>query len=173
MVESIQKKLFIHAPEDWYDVPKAHLKLLSKDEFKAVQEYPAHSLYSLFLILYILYILYILCIYSKGLWSGGRQGSIAGFAGLAYPAHEWAWGQFADRRVAGQGRLLFSQNLLRRILQHLFPNTPVHTNVRSQLNLRSAKTGAPLEVDLYLPALNLGFEYQVGLLYHGWVIDDF
>jgi len=41
-------------------------------------------------------------------------------------------------------------------------DVPIETNVRSELT--NPKTGEAQEIDIYLPSLKLGFEYQVSRL---------
>jgi len=38
----------------------------------------------------------------------------------------------------------------------------VRINVRKEAGIRNPLTGYPMELDVYLPTLNLAFEYQVG-----------
>lgn len=47
---------------------------------------------------------------------------------------------------------------MERVVRLLFPNVEIRTNVRATLRSQGDRK-APLEIDVYLPALKLGFEY--------------
>ena len=52
------------------------------------------------------------------------------------------------------------QIYMERVVRGLFPNQEITTNVRATLRVQGDRK-APLEIDVYLPKLKLGFEYQV------------
>lgn len=53
------------------------------------------------------------------------------------------------------------QTFLGRIVKSIFPHFEVEKNVRKKHGVTSQETGAFLEIDIYIPALKIGFEYQV------------
>lgn len=103
-----------------------------------------------------------------------RDESVETLVKLAYPDFPWDPSKFVQRQP---GKAHFSaQLLLLRMLQSIFPgihtsdnriakvnlvsDAAVDTNVRYGHNIMGDKTH-PLEIDIYFPSLNLGFEYQV------------
>ena len=74
-----------------------------------------------------------------------------------YPQHEWDHAKFSPPT----GKTFGPQIFLQRIIRTLFPEPMIIlTNVRS-LPIVGSSTNVNLEVDIYLPELKLGFEYQV------------
>ncbi len=59
-----------------------------------------------------------------------------------------------------------TQLLLSKMLQDLFPDTPIHLNYKYP-TLRYEKSGVKMEFDIFLPDLNLAFEYQ-GAQHYSW-----
>lgn len=55
------------------------------------------------------------------------------------------------------------QIFMQRVIQTIFPNATINSNVRTGHGIMGT-SGAPLEIDVYLPELGLGFEYQVCFL---------
>ena len=47
-----------------------------------------------------------------------------------------------------------------RIVRSIFPNKEVAMNLRAPLGIMG-EHGKPLEIDVFVPELSLGFEYQV------------
>jgi hypothetical protein len=56
-----------------------------------------------------------------------------------------------------RGKTLAPQTFLMRIVRSIFPSAFIEMNVRTELQ----GSRAPLEIDVYIPELKLGFEYQV------------
>eukprot|EP00026_Physarum_polycephalum_P003691 Phypoly_transcript_03705.p1 GENE.Phypoly_transcript_03705~~Phypoly_transcript_03705.p1 ORF type:complete len:765 (+),score=83.89 Phypoly_transcript_03705:12-2306(+) len=52
------------------------------------------------------------------------------------------------------------QGKLEDILHSVFPQHNILTNTRKTVNVRSTETGLPLEIDAWIPDLQLAFEYQ-------------
>jgi hypothetical protein len=50
-----------------------------------------------------------------------------------------------------------------RIVRSIFPNKEIAVNLRAPLGI-TGEHGRPLEIDVFIPEISLGFEYQV-LLY--------
>lgn len=76
---------------------------------------------------------------------------------FAYPDHTWDHDKFPQ---SGSRKKLQSQLFLERIVRTLFPDNEVISNAKAAHGIINA-SGAPLEIDVFLPELNLGFEYQV------------
>lgn len=134
-LESISKSLFINELSDWYNVPYAHLKSAkAQGILDVLKKY--------------------LCSYSSFLYLNvKRYSSIESFVQAEYPNHEWDISKF--------GKVKFGpQNFLERVVRSIFPEQTIERNVRSGLGLVGSK-GKHLEIDVYLPDLKLGFEYQV------------
>eukprot|EP00026_Physarum_polycephalum_P000781 Phypoly_transcript_00782.p1 GENE.Phypoly_transcript_00782~~Phypoly_transcript_00782.p1 ORF type:complete len:944 (+),score=105.33 Phypoly_transcript_00782:1215-4046(+) len=72
----------------------------------------------------------------------------------AYPTHAWDSETFTKYGKRGT-----PQTYLQRIVRTLFPGMEIGTNVRGRHGMKGER-GAPLEIDIFLPSLNLGFEYQ-------------
>ena len=77
----------------------------------------------------------------------------------AYPAHPWDREKFANKH---HKRGLRAQMFCERVVRSIFPNSKIETNVRAAHGIMGDK-GHPLEIDVYLPEISLGFEYQVWL----------
>lgn len=97
----------------------------------------------------------------------------------AYPTHPWVHARFFKQQRA---RLHTPQTFMLRILKTIFalppsnlpssssptsspasfPRVTFQTNVRAGHGLKLEKF--PLEIDVYIPELKIGFEYQVSLL---------
>lgn len=73
----------------------------------------------------------------------------------AYPDRQWS-----SEKFALLGKRMTPQIYLQRIVRSLFPDAAIELNVRGKHGIKSAK-GVPLEIDVFLPAYKLGFEYQV------------
>jgi len=52
------------------------------------------------------------------------------------------------------------QGTLETVLQKLFPNEDIKTNVRTSANIKNPHTGSSLEIDVWFPNLHLCFEFQ-------------
>lgn len=50
---------------------------------------------------------------------------------------------------------------LRQVVASLFPQHAISFNVRKATNIVSPSTGNLLEIDIWIPSLKIGFEYQV------------
>ena len=73
-----------------------------------------------------------------------------------YPQHTWDH----DRFIKGGRGLQMPQIFMQRVIQSIFPNMKIDSNVRTTHGI-VGELGAPLEIDVYLPETGLGFEYQV------------
>ncbi len=64
------------------------------------------------------------------------------------------------------------EKYLRQVVVSLFPSTKITFNSRRDTNIKSPFTGNLLEIDIWIPELRLGFEYQVNkkLLFVGVLI---
>jgi hypothetical protein len=80
-----------------------------------------------------------------------------------FPHHPWQVGEFI---TASYGLPRFPQHFLLRILRSLFPGERIEFNDRKSHGIVTKRPEASklMEIDLYLPALKLGFECQVCLL---------
>eukprot|EP00026_Physarum_polycephalum_P003134 Phypoly_transcript_03143.p1 GENE.Phypoly_transcript_03143~~Phypoly_transcript_03143.p1 ORF type:complete len:818 (+),score=151.04 Phypoly_transcript_03143:58-2511(+) len=74
----------------------------------------------------------------------------------AYPAHAWDREKFANKH---HRRGLRAQMFCERVVRSIFPNSKIETNVRAAHGIIGDK-GHPLEIDVFLPEISLGFEYQ-------------
>jgi hypothetical protein len=94
-------------------------------------------------------------------------------ASSAFPSHKWQLGKFIGTtrpRLALQVCVheVFEtywtysklQKYARRIVRDIFPDVELLFNWRGE-TMKSSPVGLPLEIDIYLPSLKLGFEYQV------------
>ena len=75
------------------------------------------------------------------------------------PNHKWDHIQFVKNRA---GNHFTPQKYLGRILMTIFPETRIESNIRAEVALIGDR-GAYLELDIYMPDLKLGFEYQVDI----------
>lgn len=75
-----------------------------------------------------------------------------------FPTHSWDHHEFIYRKGSNPHGLAL-QHLAQRAVRQIFPDKQIITNYRHK-DIVSDR-GYPLEVDIYLPDLNLGFEYQV------------
>ena len=83
----------------------------------------------------------------------------------AYPTHPWDHVKFFQQQ-ARQKATLTPQNFMTRILRTIFgPTVRIDTNVRASLGILG-NAGFPLEIDVYLSELKIGFEYQVSICVH-------
>lgn len=71
----------------------------------------------------------------------------------------WGSGEVGRTKLKRKHYLNFIR-YLQRIVRSLFPDLEIGTNVRGRHGMKGER-GAPLEIDIFLPKLNLGFEYQV------------
>src|SRR5690625_6357242 len=53
------------------------------------------------------------------------------------------------------------QRHLERAISILFPNEHIQINARKEIQLENDLTGRSLELDIWIPSLNLAFEFQV------------
>ena len=74
----------------------------------------------------------------------------------AYPGHTWDH----DKFIRGGRGLQMPQIFMQRMNQSIFQHMKIDSNVRSMHGI-VGELGAPLEIDVYLPEIGLGFEYQV------------
>jgi hypothetical protein len=81
--------------------------------------------------------------------------SVGGMVTTAYPNHNWVH----ERFIRGGRGLQMPQIFMQRVIQSIFPNVKIESNVRSTHGI-VGELGAPLEIDVYLPDIGLGFEYQ-------------
>jgi hypothetical protein len=51
------------------------------------------------------------------------------------------------------------------IISDLFPSHNIIHNAKKAAHLMDSATGRYLEIDVYIPELNLGFEYQVSVIF--------
>lgn len=92
-----------------------------------------------------------------------RQDSIESVVRSVYPSHEWVHERFVRTTSRSGKKPLTAQLFLERIVRTLFLEAEIRTNARAAHGI-VGPTGVPLEIDVYLPALKLGFEYQVYLI---------
>ena len=138
-VPKIESTLHIHKLEDWYNIPKVHLTYADKH---ALKQYPE---------------LFFIRLKEHDIT---RYKNVEQLVRDAYPAHAWEHEKFFQQQV-NQKATLTPQNFMTRILRSIFGSTvKIDTNVRASLGLLGS-AGFPLEIDVYLPELKLGFEYQV------------
>lgn len=93
----------------------------------------------------------------------------------AFPTHHWEHDKFVKHTgtivgievsleaylfLLGRNAVKTPQSLMKRIVQTIFPSGKIEVNVRSAHGI-IGDSGAPLEIDVYLPEYRLGFEYQV------------
>jgi len=71
---------------------------------------------------------------------------------LAYPSHHWDVTKFGQKKFTSQKRLF-------KVLTQIYPNNEILYNKRHQ-EIINPKTNRSLELDCYIPSLNLAFEYQ-------------
>lgn len=71
-----------------------------------------------------------------------------------FPEHKWIPNQFHSSSIKSK-----TQEQLMASLQALLPNTEVQSNFKHSQLIYST-TGRPMEVDVFVPSLSLGFEYQ-------------
>eukprot|EP00026_Physarum_polycephalum_P001342 Phypoly_transcript_01343.p1 GENE.Phypoly_transcript_01343~~Phypoly_transcript_01343.p1 ORF type:complete len:974 (+),score=101.70 Phypoly_transcript_01343:154-3075(+) len=55
---------------------------------------------------------------------------------------------------------IIHQGTLETVLQKLFPNVDIKTNVRQSAKIKNPDTGSSLEIDIWFPSLHLCFEFQ-------------
>ena len=78
----------------------------------------------------------------------------------AYPAHAWEHERFIAS-ARGAKTQYAPQSFLMRIVRSIFPGVHVEMNVRTELIRTDTNSRTDLEIDVFLPELQLGFEYQV------------
>jgi hypothetical protein len=136
-MENLSKKLHIHKLADWYGISKPLVQWAGYR--RLLKQYP-------FIITFISYII------DKGTYS-----SIENLVMLAYPKHEWNHSEFKQ----GQ-KHMSPQKFLARMITTLFPPpTLIQFNARNTTHGFRGHSGRLLEIDVFLPDLKLGFEYQV------------
>eukprot|EP00026_Physarum_polycephalum_P002917 Phypoly_transcript_02926.p1 GENE.Phypoly_transcript_02926~~Phypoly_transcript_02926.p1 ORF type:complete len:773 (+),score=149.17 Phypoly_transcript_02926:98-2416(+) len=118
-MQSLEKKFHIHKLEDWYDVPKTHIRLYG-DAYNLWNTYP----------------------------------SVETLVSAFYPAHAWDHAKFKKHST----KTLSAEIFMRRILLTLFPNYKMEFNSRTHGII--GENNIPLEIDVYIPTLRIGFEYQ-------------
>lgn len=85
----------------------------------------------------------------------GKHGTVEGLAKAAFPQHQWDHDKFVQPRRA----IFTPQTFLQRIIRSLFgEDVAIRCNVRDEFG---ARTPSSLEIDIFLPSLRVGFEYQV------------
>lgn len=89
-----------------------------------------------------------------------RYPSVESFVRTHYPTHPWEHEKFVHSHVKA---VYTPQLFMARILRSIFPNKEVVINLRAPLDIRG-EHGKPLEIDVFIPELSLGFEYQVFFL---------
>ena len=86
-----------------------------------------------------------------------------GLVKAAFPQHQWDHDKFVQPRRA----IFTPQTFLQRILRSLFgDDLLIRSNVRDQFG-GGPRKGPSLEIDIFLPTLRLGFEYQVAVREEG------
>eukprot|EP00026_Physarum_polycephalum_P001689 Phypoly_transcript_01691.p1 GENE.Phypoly_transcript_01691~~Phypoly_transcript_01691.p1 ORF type:complete len:1022 (+),score=174.74 Phypoly_transcript_01691:50-3115(+) len=85
--------------------------------------------------------------------------TIENFVKAHYPSHQWDHSRFAFADVNQHIHFnRFSpQIFLERVVRAIFPHATIKRNMRKGLGLKVVKSS---EIDVYLPELRLGFEYQ-------------
>ena len=86
-----------------------------------------------------------------------RYPSVESFARTHYPSHPWEHEKFVHSHVKA---VYTPQLFMARIVRSIFPNKEVAMNLRAPLGIMG-EHGKPLEIDVFVPELSLGFEYQV------------
>eukprot|EP00026_Physarum_polycephalum_P003805 Phypoly_transcript_03820.p1 GENE.Phypoly_transcript_03820~~Phypoly_transcript_03820.p1 ORF type:complete len:752 (+),score=55.45 Phypoly_transcript_03820:18-2273(+) len=80
-----------------------------------------------------------------------QHGTVEGLVKKAFPHHKWDHDKFVQPRRA----IFTPQIFLQRIIRTLFgAEVPIRSNVRDEFGPKS------LEIDIFLPSLRVGFEYQ-------------
>ena len=87
-----------------------------------------------------------------------RYPSVEALVRTHYPSHEWHSEKFVQH--TGLKPTFAPQTFLERVVRTIFPNYEILSNLRSVHGIVST-SGTPLEIDVYLPELKVGFEYQV------------
>lgn len=127
--------------EDWYIIPRSHLVGFS-GRANLTKQYHLHTIKD------------PSCIDST------RYASVKDLVCAAIPHHPWQPERFAANN--GISPRLALQAFAQRLVTSLFPaSTRILSNWRADL---VPEKGRALEVDIYLPQYNLGFEYQVETL---------
>eukprot|EP00026_Physarum_polycephalum_P002322 Phypoly_transcript_02328.p1 GENE.Phypoly_transcript_02328~~Phypoly_transcript_02328.p1 ORF type:complete len:917 (+),score=144.55 Phypoly_transcript_02328:40-2790(+) len=85
-----------------------------------------------------------------------RYGTVEAIVRAAYPDHAWDSSKFVQPRT---GKLFGAQRFLFRILRSIFGDEKVEINAKSGHGLKSENERS-LEIDIFYPDLQLGFEYQ-------------
>lgn len=81
--------------------------------------------------------------------------SIESLVRIVHPDHPWDTEKFGVMNSKNAPQIY-----MERVVRSLFPNSEIRANVRTTLRVRGDRK-SPLEIDVYLPDLKLGFEYQV------------
>lgn len=82
----------------------------------------------------------------------GKGLTISQIARIAYPSVDWDPTRFEKKKYKSQKRLF-------RVLEQIYPEHEILYNSRHP-DIRNPKTNYPLELDCYIPSLNLALEFQ-------------
>ena len=154
-MQHLVKKFHIHKLDDWYDVPKTHLRLYG-DAYNLWNTYP-----QLLITFSPLSNLSCLPLHKSNLSCLAfhlicvRYPTIEALVTAFYPTHLWDHTKFKKHST----KTLSAEIFMRRILYTIFPNARMEFNSRSHGVI--GDSGIPLEIDVYIPTLRIGFEYQV------------
>jgi hypothetical protein len=78
----------------------------------------------------------------------------------AYPDHPWEASKFSLRNKKSE------QRILHEIVAELFPNEPIQEEFKTGSDVTFERSNYRMDVDIYLPGLNLGIEYHGTQHYH-------
>ena len=117
-----------------------------------------------------------------GFPSGANRAKLAELLIERYPEHQWETVLLFRGKMAQQKRLeravasLFPVSLLLLGIELLITslkNVEIKSNARKESELINPETLQALELDIYIPSLNLAFEYQVNNYFNSFTFFSF